>query len=334
MKSLVTGGGGFLGRALCEMLRARGNSVRSLARGEYPELAALGVERIRGDVTDAHAVAGACKDCDTVFHVAAKAGIWGRYEDYHQPNVVGTQNVLTACQSQGVSRLVYTSSPSVVFDGSDMENVDESAPYPNHYDAHYPRTKSIAEQLVLAAAGPNLRTVAIRPHLIWGPRDNNLVPRILARARSLRRIGSANKLVDSTYIDNAARAHVLAADRLADNPAISGRAYFISNGEPRPLWDLVSAILAAGNLPPVTRSVSQGVANIGATLNESLWKILGRTSEPRLTRFLVKELTTAHWFNLAAAKRDLDYESTVSIDVGLKRLQSWLRGEGRIASGK
>ncbi|HKQ48325.1 MAG TPA: NAD-dependent epimerase/dehydratase family protein [Phycisphaerae bacterium] len=324
MKALVTGGGGFLGRAICEMLRARGDSVRSLARGEYPELATLGVECVRGDVTDAQAVVAACKDCDVVFHVAAKAGIWGRYEDYHRPNVVGTQNVLAACQSQGVSRLVYTSSPSVVFDGRDMEGVDESAPYPKYYDAHYPQTKAIAEQLVLDAAGPNLRTVALRPHLIWGPRDNHLVPRILARARSLRRIGTANKLVDSTYIDNAARAHVLAADQLSANPAISGRAYFISNGEPRPIWDLINAILAAGNLPPVTRSVPRGLAFAAATITESLWRLLRSSSEPRLTRFLVKELTTAHWFNLSAAKRDFGYEPVVTINEGLIRLKAWL----------
>lgn len=324
MKALVTGGGGFLGRAICEMLRARGDTVRSLARGDYPELATLGIECIRGDVTDANAVTAACKGCDRVFHVAAKAGIWGSYEEYHRPNVIGTQNVLAACQSQGVSRLVYTSSPSVVFDGNDMENVGESVSYPRHYDAHYPKTKAIAEQLVLAAAGPNLRTVAIRPHLIWGPRDNHLVPRILARARSLRRIGSANKLVDSTYIDNAALAHVLAADHLAENLAISGRAYFISNGEPRPIWDLVNSILAAGDLPPVTRSAPHGMATVAATINESLWRFLGRSTEPRLTRFLVKELTTAHWFNLTAARRDLGYGPTVSIDEGIKRLRHWL----------
>lgn len=325
MKALITGGGGFLGRAICEMLRARGDTVRSLARGDYPELAPLGIECVRGDVTDAQAVAAACRDCDVVFHVAAKAGIWGRYEDYHRPNVIGTQNVLAACQSQGVSRLVYTSSPSVVFGGRDMEYVDESVPYPRHYDAHYPHTKAIAEKLVLASARPNLRTVAIRPHLIWGPRDHHLVPRILARARSLRRIGSANKLVDSTYIDNAARAHVLAADRLDENPAISGRAYFISNGDPRPIWDVINAILAAGNLPPVTRSVPRGFAQAAATMNESLWRLLCRSGEPRLTRFLVKELTTAHWFDLSAARRDLGYEPTVSIDEGLERLRRHLR---------
>lgn len=329
MKALVTGGGGFLGRAICEMLRARGDAVRSLARGDYPELSALGVDCIRGDVTDAQAVGTVCKGCDVVFHVAAKAGIWGRYDDYHRPNVIGTQNVLAACKSQGVTRLVFTSSPSVVFDGRDMEGVDESASYPRHYDAHYPKTKAIAEQLVLAAAGPNLRTIAIRPHLIWGPRDNHLVPRILARANSLRRIGSSNKLVDSTYIDNAARAHLLAADRLADSPSISGRAYFISNGEPRPIWDLVNFILAAGGLLPVTRSVPRGVALAAATVNESLWRLFGLSSEPRLTRFLVKELTTAHWFNLSAAKQDLGYEPTVSIDEGLKRLHEWLKSEFR-----
>jgi nucleoside-diphosphate-sugar epimerase len=170
--------------------------------------------------------------------------------------------------------------------------------------------------------------------LIWGPRDNHLVPRILARARSLRRIGSANKLVDSTYIDNAARAHLLAADRLAENPSISGRAYFISNGEPRPIWGLVNAILAAGNLLPVTRSVPRGLALVAATAHESIWRLLGLSGEPRLTRFLVKELTTAHWFNLSAARRDLGYEPVISIDEGLKRLRVWLQSECQMANSE
>ena len=248
MRVLVTGGGGFLGRAIVQRLLARGERVRSFARGAYPDLRALGVDVYQGDLTDAATVTDAVRGCDLVFHVAARPGVWGRYRDFYRPNVLGTRNVLDACLALGVRRLVYTSSPSVVFDGRDMEGVDERVPYPDHYEAHYPKTKAIAERLVLAANGPGLATVALRPHLIWGPGDNHLVPRILERGRSgtLRRFRGPAKLVDSVYIDNAADAHLQAADRLTLGSAIGGRAYFISNGEPWPLWELVDRILQAG----------------------------------------------------------------------------------------
>ena len=233
LKALVTGGGGFLGLAVVEQLLARGDQVRSFARGPYPGLADLGVEVRRGDLRDAQAVEQACAGCDVVFHVAAKAGIWGRYAAYYEPNVRGTQNVLAACREHGVHRLVYTSSPSVVFDGRSMEGVDESVPYPQRQHSHYAATKALGEQAVLAANGTTLRTLALRPHLIWGPRDNHLVPRIVSRGRAgtLRRVGDGTNKVDTTYIENAARAHLLAADALATNPRAAGRPFFISQGE-------------------------------------------------------------------------------------------------------
>ncbi len=349
MLALVTGGGGFLGRAIVERLLARGDRVRIFARGDYPEMRELGVEVRRGDLAaqrrraaadddrgagDAadRAVFDAADGCDVVFHVAAKAGVWGRYADYHAANVVGTERVLLACRERGIKRLVYTSSPSVVFDGRDMEGVDESVPYPRHYHAPYPATKAIAEQRVLAANGADLATVSLRPHLIWGPRDNHLVPRILARAHKLRRIGGANKLIDSTYIDNAADAHILAADRLAPESPIAGRAYFISNGEPRPLWNLVNGILAAGGKPPVHRSVPAPMAHAAAAAMEGVHRLLRLKSEPRLTRFVLRELSTAHWFDISAARRDLGYQPRVSIDEGLRRLAAWLKSAGGAAA--
>lgn len=329
MKALVTGGGGFLGGAIVRRLRERGDEVRSFSRGSYPDLAALGVEEVQGDLGDAAAVAGAAPGCDIVFHVAAKPGVWGSYDDFYRPNVVGTRNVLDACRRHGVRRLVYTSSPSVVFDGSDMEGVDESVPYPRRFEAHYPATKAEAEAAVRAANGPDLGTVSLRPHLIWGPRDNHLVPRILSRGRAgqLRRIGAENKLIDSVYIDNAAEAHILAADRLAPGAPVAGKVYFISNGEPVPVWDLVDRILAAGRLPPVTRTVPVPVARAAGWLLETVHGALGLSGEPRMTRFVARELSTAHWFDIGAARRDLGYEPRVSIDEGLRRLAGWLARE-------
>lgn len=324
MRALVTGGGGFLGRTIVERLLARGDRVRSFSRGDYPELRRLGVDVVRGDLADRTAVVAACRGCDVIFHVAAKAGIWGDERDYHRANVVGTENVLAGCSAHGIARLVFTSSPSVVFDGRDQEGVDESAPYPDRFEAAYPRTKAMAERMVLRANGPGRATVALRPHLIWGPRDNHLVPRIIARSRSLRRIGQEDKKVDSVYIDNAADAHLLAADRLEPGAPIAGRAYFITNGEPRGLWELIDGILAAAGLPPVTGRVPRGVALCAAGVMEAIHGVFRLRNEPRLTRFLVRELSTAHWFDISAARRDLGYEPRVSIDEGLRRLRAWL----------
>ncbi|MDX9707925.1 MAG: NAD-dependent epimerase/dehydratase family protein [Trichloromonas sp.] len=331
MKALVTGGGGFLGLAIVSLLRQRGDQVRSLARNVYPELEALGVEQIRGDLADARAVTDAAAGCDLVFHVAAKAGVWGDYPDYYRANVIGTDNVIAACRAHGIDRLVYTSSPSVVFDGKDMEGVDESVPYPAHFEAHYPRTKAEAEKLVLAANGPLLATTALRPHLVWGPGDNHLVPRILdrgARGR-LRRIGNRPCLVDTLYIDNAALAHLQAADHLAVGSPVAGKAYFLAQGEPKPVWDVVDRILAAGNLPPVTRTISPQLAYAAGWLLEKTYTLLRLSGEPPMTRFAARELSTAHWFDLSAARRDFGYEPRISFDEGMERLAAWLRENPR-----
>lgn len=327
MNALVTGGGGFLGLAIVRALRARGDAVRSLSRQEHPALRELGAEHVRGDVADAAAVLSAARGCDIVFHVAAKAGIWGAYEEYHRANVLGTENVIAACRQHGVQKLVHTSSPSVVFQGQDMEGVNESVPYPAHFEAHYPHTKALAEQLVLKANSPTFATVALRPHLIWGPGDNHLLPRLIARAKAgqLRRIGTQRKLVDTVFIDNAAEAHLLAADALAPGAACAGKAYFISNGEPIELWEMVNRMLAAAGLPPVTRSVPVPVAMALAWAFETIARVTGSEREPRLTRFVVREMSTAHWFDMSAAKRDFGYAPRVSTEEGLRRLAEHLR---------
>lgn len=326
MKALVTGGGGFLGKAIVRLLRERGDQVRSFSRGEHPALAKLGVEHCCGEVGDAEAVNRAAADCDIVFHVAAKAGVWGPYEDFYRANVVGTRNVIAACRHQGIKRLVHTSSPSVVFDGTDMENVDESAPYPEHFEAFYPQTKAEAERLVLQANGPQLATVALRPHLIWGPEDNHLVPRILERGArgALRKLGRHACLVDTIYIDNAALAHIQAADHLDTGSAVAGKAYFLSQGEPLPIWEVVNRILDAGGLPPVTRTISPILAYLVGAVLEKIYTFCHLKGEPHMTRFVARELSTAHWFNLSAARRDFGYQPVVSFDEGIERLRAWL----------
>ncbi|MGA9477785.1 MAG: NAD-dependent epimerase/dehydratase family protein [Desulfobacterales bacterium] len=321
---LVTGGGGFLGWAVVQKLLEKGALVRSFSRRSYPLLAAAGVDQVKSDIGDPEAVAAACRGVDTVFHVAAKTGIWGRASDFHRTNVVGTRNVIAACRAASAETLIYTSSPSVVFDGKDMEGADESVPYPDRYPAPYPQTKALAEREVVMATKTGLKTIVLRPHLIWGPGDNHLVPRIIGRARHLRRVGDGRNRVDTVYIDNAADAHVLAAERLEMRPELSGRIYFISQGEPMPLWEMIDAILEAAGLPPVRKSISLRTARRLGAVMEMLYRFLRLENEPPMTRFVAEELATSHWFDIGAARRDLGYRPVVSTTEGLRRLARWL----------
>ena len=341
MRVLVTGGGGFLGQTIVRQLVARGDSVRSLSRGDYPALKALGVKCVAGDIADRAVVNAAARGCEAVFHVAAKAGVWGRYDDYHRANVIGTENVIAACLSESVPKLIHTSSPSVVFDGRDEAGIDESAPYPSRYLAHYPQTKAMAERAVLAAngsmtaSGYPLATVALRPHLIWGPGDNHLVPRLIERSRQgkLRRVGLGANLVDTVYVENAADAHLQAADALLPDSAVAGRAFFISNGEPLPLWNLIDRMLACAGEPPVTKSISASAAYwIGGAM-ELAYTLLGRTDEPPMTRFVARQLATSHWFKLDAARAAFGYAPRVTVEEGLVRLREWLSAPEGIRQG-
>jgi nucleoside-diphosphate-sugar epimerase len=327
MRVLVTGGGGFLGQAIVRRLIARGDNVRTLQRSDSAELSRLGADCLCGDIADLSTVRDAVADCETVFHVAARAGVWGTSDEFYRANVIGSKNVLEACQSRKVRRLVYTSSPSVIFDGRDEAGIDETVPYPTRYLTHYPKTKAAAEQLILAANSPSLSTVSLRPHLIWGPGDNHLIPRLIQRAREgkLRRVGPGTNLVDTTYIDNAADAHLLASNALHPESAVAGRAYFISNGEPRPLWEFIDEILACAGLPAVTKRISATNAYLVGGLLELAFTVAGRRDEPPMTRFVARQLSTAHWFRLDAARRDFGYDPKVSIDEGLRRLAGSLK---------
>lgn len=322
MKALVTGGGGFLGGAIVRQLKARGDTPISFTRSRNAWLDEIGVEQRLGDLSDLAALESAMAGCDLVFHVAAKAGVWGRYADYEATNIAGTTNVIAACRTAGIRKFVYTSTPSIVHTGGDLEGVNESTPINDHSDSYYPRTKAIAEKAVLAANGPDLATVSLRPHLIWGPGDPHLIPRLLARAKlgKMKRIGTRDVKVDVTYIDNAADAHVLAADRLDVGSPIAGKAYFISNGEPVVMWEFLNRILADAGVPPVTKTVPVWLAKGAGWYLETLYRIFRFAGEPAMTRFLAGQLSTSHWYDISAARRDLGYTPRVSIEEGLKRL--------------
>jgi nucleoside-diphosphate-sugar epimerase len=337
VKALVTGGGGFLGRAIVSELASRGDEVVSYSRGEHPEAAALGARCIRGDVGDREALLSAFRGIDTVFHSAARAGIFGSRADFARTNVEGTRNVIAAAQSTSVARLVFTSSPSVCFDGRDHLRAGNDLPRAQRFLAEYPRSKAEAEALVLAAHGErNLATTALRPHLIFGPGDPHLVPRLIARASTgkLAIVGSGRNEVSLTYIDNAAHAHVCAADRLSLSAAHGGRAYFISQTEPVILWDWIRDVLCALDLPQPERRLPLGVAFAVGSALEAAWKIARRAGEPPMTRFLALQLARSHSYDMEPARRDFGYRELVSMKVATERLVEALKAQSNARAGR
>ena len=325
MRVLVTGGGGFLGTAIVAALRSEGHQVTAAGRGSYPQLDALGASTVRLDVRDAGAVATAVLGHDAVIHSAARAGVWGPRSEYESINVAGTLNVLDGCRAAGVHRLVYTSSPSVVFDGRDHEGAGNDLPYPASYLTAYPETKAAAERMVLAANGPGLATVALRPHLIWGPADPHLLPRLFARARAgrLRVVGPGTNKVSVTYVDNGAAAHVAALQRLEPGAPCAGRAYFVNDAEPVELWPWLARLLGGLGLPAPSGRVPLRAAQAAGLLAETTWQALGLTGEPPMTRFVATQLATSHWYDPDPARRDLGFEPPVGPQDALERTIAW-----------
>lgn len=321
--ALVTGGSGFLGKTIVKMLLDKSVKVRVLCRGNYPELEQMGCHIYRGEISDKQLVNDAVKGCQIVFHVAAKAGVAEPYSEYERINYQGSINVVEACVTNNVSKLVYTSSPSVIFTHGDIAGANESLPYPEHHDAYYPKTKCMAEKHVLQHNSDKLATVALRPHLIWGPGDNQLGPRLVAKAKAgkLKFVGDGKNLVDTVYIDNAAKAHILAAERLYIHSPISGKAYFITNEDPRPISEITNLIIGASGVAPVTATISPKIAWFAGLLCEIWFKLFRLKGEPPITRWVAGEMSTAHWFDISAAKNDLDYLPEVSIEEGIKRLK-------------
>ncbi len=322
MKALVTGGGGFLGLYIVEQLLAAGHQVRVISRGVHSALQQLNVEFMQGDLRDAATAEAACQGVESVFHVAAVPGIWGPWKEFYGVNTLGTRNVIAGCRRHGVRRLIFTSSPSVVFDGTDQIDADESLPYPSRWLCHYPHSKALAEQEVLSADDSRgLRTISLRPHLIWGPRDNHLIPRLIARAGAgkLRRVGDCTNVVSVAYVENVAAAHLQAERALRESGTASGRAYFINEPESVNLWGWIDRLLGIAGMKPVERSISFSSAyRIGAVC-EFVYQGLRLTVEPPMTRFVASQLAGSHSYSIAAAQRDIGYQPLFTVDEGLER---------------
>ena len=323
---LVTGGAGFLGQAVVQRCLARGYRVRVLGRTPIAGELADKVDFIRGDIADRAMVEVAVKDCDYVFHVAAKAGVWGPWEEYLRINIGGTSHVVDACKAHGVRALVHTSTPSVVFSGESFRGADESLPYGDNWLCAYAETKAIAEEVALKAASDKLKVCALRPHLIWGPGDHHLFPRVLARARAgkLRIVGDGENQVDVTHVDTAADAHLSALDALLAGRA-NGKAYFLSQGEPVKLWAFINRLLVGAGEKPITRRISQRAAYRLGALLEGVWTLFRLKGEPPMTRFVAVELAKDHWFDVTAARRDLGLKPAVETWAELDRLAATLR---------
>ncbi|MDK9707801.1 MAG: NAD-dependent epimerase/dehydratase family protein [Desulforhopalus sp.] len=325
--ALVTGGGGFVGKAVVQRLLEMGVETRVVGRHRYPEIEALGAKCFIGDISCPETLTQAASRVDVVFHVAALAGIWGPWKAYYDTNVLGTKNVLESCIANKVAMLVYTSTPSVVFNGTDICGGDERLGYAEKPLCHYAKTKIIAEKMVLAANSANFRTCALRPHLIWGPGDPHLLPRLLTKGREkkLKRVGDGGNFVDISYIDNVAHAHILAAKNLAERGTAAGNAYFISQGTPVNLWKWINELFAKMAVPEIHASISETLAyKLGGFL-ELFYTICRLQSEPRMTRFVAEQLAKSHYFSTANAEKDLGYQPIVSAEEGLARTVQWLK---------
>ncbi len=325
---IVYGGGGFLGRYIVErLIKLNCAKIKIFNRSASPELAALGVETIRGDLREPLEVIAAASDCTTIFHTAAKAGVWGRRSNYYAINVNGTENVLKACRTHEIKTLIYTSSPSVAYPPTcNIENINEDEPYPEQYLAYYPETKAIAEKKVLGAPNKELSCAVLRPHLLWGPRDPHLLPRVIESVRRgrLAIIGNGTNKVDLTYVDNAAYAHILAAEYLKQQEKCVRKRYFISDDAPVLLWEWVNELLTKLDMPPVTRTIPYAKAMGIARLLEIIYKVIP-FSEPPLTRFAVGQLAHSHYFDISAAKSELGYAPVVDPQIAINRTLEWLK---------
>lgn len=313
LRVLVTGYGGFLGSHISQQLIDHGIRVLGLARNPYPNLAAIGVQIFQGDAADRDSVQSIVRQCDAIIHTAAIAGVGGDPKDYEHANIRATEVLLDAAKEAKLGAFVFCSSPSVVFDGKPQRNIDESEPYPKKFLADYPRTKAMAEQIVLNSAN-DIPVCSLRPHLIWGAGDNHLTPRLVQRARAnkLRIVGDGKNVIDTVHVEYAATAHVNALKILLDRPqSINGRSFFITDGQPIGCWDWIELILKQFGLTKPQKSISLTAAYRLGNAFEIVYKALRIRSEPPMTRFVALQMGLDHYYDITSAKRLLDYKPII-----------------------
>lgn len=318
---IVTGAGGFIGGAIAKALSRSGHRVYAISRGKYPHLENQGIRTFQIDLAqELTSHREIFEGCEAVFHVAAKVEMWGPYREFFQANVLATRNVIRACKEFKIPKLIFTSSPSVIADDSNLCGVDESYPYAKRHLAYYPATKAIAEREVLAANSNELYTVALRPHLVFGPGDTHFVPTILERARSgkLVQIGNGLNRVDFTFVEDCVAAHLLALKALESNPACRGKAYFVTQGDPVPLWGWINQVLQLNGLGTLSKKVPARLAYGLAGLREIAAKLIPGSPQPALTRFLVSEMFTDHFFDISRARRDLGFAPKYTVNEALQ----------------
>ncbi|MBR0519637.1 NAD-dependent epimerase/dehydratase family protein [bacterium] len=335
MKVLLTGSSGCLGGSLAKLLKNNGFELIATLRSNPSEsLTKLADKILRGDLIDPEFVDKCVSNADAVIHTAGKSGSWGSYQSYFDANVKTTQNLISSCKKYGVKYFIYTSSPSCVFDMKDQNGIDETTPYPKKFSAFYPRTKAEAEQIVIKEASNDFMTVSLRPHLIWGPGDRNLYPRIVARAKEKKPmlINNGKNKVDATFVDNVAHAHVLALQKLSspDGNICNGKKYFITNDEPMEVKEIMNSLLKYSGIELIKFSIPEPIAYLAGCLSEAFYFLSGRKDEPNLTRFVVKELSCNHWFNISAAKKDLGYSPLITMEEGFKIFGKWVKENGLV----
>lgn len=332
MRILVTGGGGFLGSHIIkELLKNSSYIVTNFSRHTYPELEDMGVPTIKGDLRKKEDVERALdQGFDAIFHVAALPGVWGKFEEYYDINFLGTKHLIEGARARGIQKFVYTSTPSVVFNKDDLMGVGEEQPYATKFLNAYAETKTLAEQLVLGMNdGQNFLSCALRPHLIWGPGDPHIFPRLIQKGKQgkLRIVGDGENLVDIIYVENAALAHVQAFEHLKPGSPVCGQAYFVGQERPVKLWDFINQVLGHVKVEPVMNSIDVGAAYRIGWMLEKVYKFLGiQKPEPPMTRFVALNLGKSHYFSHAKAKRDFGYVPKISIEEGLKRTFSYREG--------
>lgn len=323
MTTLVTGSRSLLAAHVTQALVQRGETVSVLQRNPSQVAAELGLQEHLCDIVEV--TPAMLEGVDTVIHLAARVGVVGSREQFFTTNVVGTRALLAAAQAAGVRRFVFVSSPSVAHTGSALAGEGAGPADPRHAKGEYSKSKALAEKEVLAADTPEMLTIAVRPHLVWGPGDTQLVGRIVERAREgqLALVAGGRPLIDTTYLDNAVDAVIAAVDRIE---AGHRQAFIVSNGEPRTVAEMIERICAAAGEKPPTRSVPRSAAWLAGAVAEGVWKVRGSQDDPPMTRFLAGQLGTAHWFDLRQTQEVLQWTPRVSLDEGFARLRAFYAG--------